>query len=301
MLTYTSGRNLYGKLTQDSSASNLTDGDTIINNVLREILGVQEWTFLNKTATITSVASQQFYDLPSDCIRPFNVTLTVSTTKYSPRECPSREFWDILNQSTSQTSDTPEWYFIIGGQVGFYPTLSSASNTITINYKKRFKDLSLADYTTGTVDIVTNGDETVTGSGTTWTTPMAGRWLKIAPTNVATSSGDGLWYEIDSVTSATVLELVKTYRGTSLTTGASATYTIGEVYPLPEEYHMLPIYKAVALYWMPKDEKRYISFLEMYNQMMTQFRQEYSKETTSPVIDDGGSKTILNPNIFVEI
>jgi len=86
-------------------------------------------------------------------------------------------------------------------------------------------------YSTGTVDIVTKGDATITGTGTTWsgTDAVAGDAMVI----------DGEYYVIKSVTSTTVLELTEVYRGTSQTTGAGISYEIGGSTGLPASFNDL--------------------------------------------------------------
>lgn len=303
MLSYTGSRNLYGSYTQDTSSANLTHGDTLINLAIREILGKSEWDFMEKTTTMNTVASQQFYELPADYDTLINGPyVIVGNNRYKPKECPSRDFWDHLNMQENWSSDYPEWYFVFGGQLGLFPTPNtSISNGLVIPYKRGFSDLSIADYTTGTVDIITNGDETVTGSGTTWTSPMVGRFLRITPSNTAASSGDGLWYEIESRTSATVLELKKPYLGTSLTTGAAAAYTIGQMSPLPETYHELPILKAAEKYWGPKSDQRAKDFKQQYMELLQQMIDDHSSKTNSPVIDDGSGVNIINPNLTISL
>lgn len=68
-----------------------------------------------------------------------------------------------------------------------------------------YKDAAFAltaQYTTGTVAVV-KGDETVTGTGTTFVAAMIGRKMIIA----------GVEYEIASITSTTILELTLAYTG----------------------------------------------------------------------------------------
>ena len=68
-------------------------------------------------------------------------------------------------------------------------------------------------YITGTAD-VTNGDATVTGSGTTWTTNVKSG-DKIHFGSNAQKSLTATWYTVDSVTSDTELELTAVYAGTT--------------------------------------------------------------------------------------
>lgn len=70
-------------------------------------------------------------------------------------------------------------------------------------------------YSTGTVTI-SNGDTTVVGSGTTWTSAMVGREIFL----------DGFWYEITARTDNTHIDIAFPYTGTNL---AGATYVLATV------------------------------------------------------------------------
>lgn len=237
-----------GVLTGDASSTNLSTMDTLHNEAIKEVVTDKAWGFRQKTKTLSTVASQQFYNLPADCGKVLNVTVLIGTTRYTPARVKTREDWDRLNQSTNVLSDTPERYFVFGKTIGFYPTPSSAtSSAITVSYQREVKDLSIADYTTGTITSIASGATTVTGSGTSWTAQMAGRFIRITDSNTA-NTGDGYWYEISSVTSATVLELVSPYNGTSIAAGTAA-YTIGQTSIIPEDHQMTPLYRAVEIYF----------------------------------------------------
>jgi len=267
----------------------------------RQIIAGRDWPFLEKQYTLTTVADQQDYVLPPYTKKPESVYITVGSYRYVPREVTLRTQWDNLNLTTVE-SDIPTHYFVYDGNISFYPTPSTAGKTITINARRIFKDLTQADYTTGTVDIITNGDETVTGSGTTWTTPMVGRWLKVTPTDVAATSGDGVWYEIASRTSATVVELVRKYGGTSLTTGAAAGYIIGEVGLLPETYQQVPVFDALGVYFTahkPDKEKAQL-YKTMANDLRGQmFREFASMESVVLDPDNSNELVVQNPNLYI--
>lgn len=94
------------------------------------------------------------------------------------------------------------------------------------------------------------GGSIITGSGTSWTTGMAGRYIRITDTSAA-NGGDGFWYEIDEILSTTVLSLKKQYTGSSISAG-SATYTMGQMSIIPEAYDMAIVYGAAAVYWTNK-------------------------------------------------
>jgi hypothetical protein len=247
MLTYTTGRNLLGKLSGDSSSANLTVLDSLHNEFIREVITIKPWPFRQKTVT-RSTETDNIHDLPADCGKVVNITVTIGSTKYSPRRVKTREDWDKLTQSTNTTSNTPEAYFVFGKTYSFYPAPSSATtDAVTIVYVREHKDLSIADYTTGGVLTATNGSTSIVGTGTTWTSAMAGRYLRITDSDTA-NKGDGVWYEIASVTSATALALVAPYAGTSISSG-NAAYAIGQTSIIPEDFQMLPIHRTLEHYF----------------------------------------------------
>ncbi len=195
MKSYTATRNLYGSLTNNTGSTNLTLGDQLVNDGIRKILADRnDWPFLEGYATFSTTASTQFYDLPYDIDKLKTLSVIDGNQQYSPVEITSREEWDRLNLSTNITSNVPEYYYIYAGRVGIWP-MPSASST---------------DYSTGTIAI-TAGSATVTGSATTFTSAMAGRYLKTT---------DGELYLISAFVSTTELTLARVYNGATIT-GAS--------------------------------------------------------------------------------
>lgn len=154
MLTYTSGRNLFGDLANTTASAALSLADKLINEGARKVISAFRWPFLQRTATMYTVADQQFYTLPGDFRKLLgNPYITSGSTQYITKECPTRAYWDYLNQ-TSFSSTIPEWSFVFNGQVGFYPTPSSNDNAITLPYSIRNVDLAVADYTINTITTV---------------------------------------------------------------------------------------------------------------------------------------------------
>lgn len=300
MRSYTAGRNQYGVWTKNTSTAGLSDGDNVSNNLYRHICAMKDWPFLEKMRTLSTTASTQFTNLPYDCdqVREIAVIPTGQTIRYTPQLSPSRTHWDELNLVTF-TSDIPQWYFVFAGQVGLWPIPASTGNTINVTQKSRVIDLSVADYTTGSVSAVTSGATTVTGSGTSWTAQMVGRYIQIAYSNTA-NTGDGLWYEISAVASATSLTLTRAYGGTTIAAG-SATYTIGQMPLLPEAFHDTPWKGASAQYWKKEMDERGTSFQTDYDRDLADLIRTYSSATTSMVIDSGDDWNIINPNLTVTI
>lgn len=299
MISYLGERTLFGQLADDSSATNLTFGTTLMNEMRRQILSSRSWKFLEKSKTLATVASQQSYDLPNDMNWLNDLTVTVSTVKHYPVEIKSREQWDVLNYSTTVTSDIPQFYFLGNGQLSLYPIPSSSSNTITFNYGRTQKDLSITDYSTGSIVSIANGASAVVGSSTVWTDKMANRWIRFTDSDT-TNTGDGEWYEIASVSSATALTLDYLYNGTSISAG-SAAYTIAQVSLLPESYHMLPVYKALVIYFtsVKPDQTRSKLYNDLYVNLFTEMEGNESGKSSSAVLNRGIYNTLpLNVNNY---
>lgn len=237
----------------------------------------------------------RFKTIPQYVDRIASPTVTVGTYTYNPKECPDKTTWDRLNM-VSVSSDIPYWWFNYGGKLGLFPRPSTASNLIAINSKQLAKDLTVADYTTGT--ITTTSGNTITGSGTSWTSQMVGRWIQITDGNG--SVGDGYWYQILSVASTTSLTLVKTYAGTALS-AASATYTIAQCSLMPEQYQDLPIYGALRTYYtsIDPDQSKAQLYGGMYQNMYDTMESDYTVKNVSCVLNDGTSDLMQNPNLFI--
>lgn len=300
MKSYTEGRNLYGSLTKNTATANLTLGDQVANDSYRHVCALKDWPFLEKSRTLLTQASVQFLNLPHDTDQVRAVSVLVNTKTYVPKLSPSKDHWDMLNMSAF-TSDIPEWYFVLAGQIGLWPKPATAGSTIQLTIKARVINLSAADYTTGTIvtTSTTNNLTTVTGSGTAWTAQMVGRFIRITYSDTA-NTGDGEWYEIAGVASATSLTLVRAYGGTALAV-ASAPYTIGQMPLLPEEFHDTPWKLAIAQYWEKESDKRGKTFRASYNEDLVALGRNWSSATTSMVVDTGEDQSLINPNLVISL
>ena len=310
MKSYTQGRNYYGSLTKNTATSNLTLGDQFANDDYRAICAIKDWPFLERLRTLDTKASTQFINLPYDCDQVREVAVIVASTRYTPRLSPSREHWDKLNYST-YTSDFPEWYYVFNGQLGLWPIPTTSGNTINVTQKSRVIDLSVADYSTGTIKTTstTASVTTVTGDSTVWTAQMVGIYIRISYSDTA-NTGDGVWYEIAGVASVTEMTLVRAYGGTAITAG-TATYTIGQMPLLPEAFHELPWLYAAGKYWMKENDSRGALFLSEHGNFgsggglptgrIADLAKGWSSPTTSMVIDDGYDDGIINPNLVISL
>lgn len=231
-------------ITGDDSSAQLTIFKRWINDTDKLVSAKAPFLSLETTATKTTVASQEGYQIPNTIqkIRSVKVTLSGGTI-YRPRPVEDPRYWEYLQSLQAGTSDATRLFMKQGNQILFWPKPATAGSTITIRGTRRLRDLSLADYATGTISAATLADETITGASTAWATNAVGNWMRIDYTY-----GDFQWYEISSITNATSLELVKPYEGTTFT-GQAETYTIGEFSYIPPEYHPLLIYRPLAIYY----------------------------------------------------
>lgn len=299
-LTFTTSRDLAGSLTNNSTAENKALMEVFINQKLGEIYSQRDWHFLYATDTTRStVASQQFYDLPGDLGKLISTTVQFNTYIYSPKRAPNRQAWDRINATAGVKSDSPEWWYPFAGGVGYYPTPNSANGSIAYNYKKKDVELSIADFT-GTVESATNGNKTIITGLSDLTSALAGLWIRIDK-GTASTSGDGRWYEIDLIATGSSIALKRPYKGDTFSAAANLNYTIGQASLLPENFHQLPIYGAVAQYYssVKPEQNQFTIYNGMYVAGLAQLQREHGQAVSDPSLEDIDERPFENPNFFV--
>lgn len=299
MLTLTGQRNLYGELTTGTSnVSNMDFGERIIQAETRRIVAKLGDHLLHTTSNGTAVINQQVYELPNKVKKLRGVTFMIGSDTRQVKRSPTREHWDSLNtgNATAYTSDFPDWYYIIGKKILYWPTPSSSSATITYDFDKIYTPATQADYTTGTIASITQGSTTVTGAATTWSSAFVDRFIQINKSDTHENDGDADFYEIATVNSTTELSLEKPYSGHSILGGA-ATYRIGEISPLPDGFHELPVYRAVEFYYSKTDQGRSQVFRQLANDLEAELlaANEASELVIVEEVDDIG---IESPSLY---
>lgn len=287
------------RIINNSLADNITWGMEMINEATRYL--VSKFYLNERTYTVPggTIAQQQFYNLPPQVKELINVTITIGSVVWQSKPCSSRQYWDSLNVITFY-QDYPSFFFVYNGQVGIYPIPASNSNVLTLNYKTRIIDLSIDDVTSvtssNTVSITTN-TPTVTASGATFKAWMAGQWIRIPFSTTDSTNGDNQWYQIDSVTSSTVLVLKNQYTGATVTVAA---FTIGQVSILPEDYQDLPLYRMGYIYYTTRfpDPVKAGLYKALYDEGFEKLNEEFGSKTSSVVLTDIDTP-VANPNLFV--
>lgn len=259
MLTYTTALSTLQTLTGVAS-TDTTNSATLIQfwNDSRRTVGTMRggnWPWLEFEKTVDTVADQDYVYVPNDMRRVTAVRVVVgsgtSATIYLPRLVYDTVMWERVLAMRLGTNDYPYFCYQQGQKLLFSPIPATTGTDVIIIGRRQIRDVNIADYTTGSIVSVANGGTAVVGTGTTWTAPMAGRYIRITESDTA-NKGDGYWYEIASVSSATALTLVKPYQGTAISAGTAA-YTLGQITFEPEAYQMAPIYRATAQYWDYKE------------------------------------------------
>lgn len=286
----------WGSLTQNTSQENLTLGKTMIQDSYRYLL--QKYYFNETSYSIQTVSNQQKYKFPYNYSILKDLTITVGQLRFTPKVILTREQWDETN-FLPYTSDIPQYIFIYDGNVEIFPIPSTTGNTITFNYKFRVPDLSMQDYSTGTVN-VTNGSSTVTGTSMTWITnylPSAGAVVKMNLwIRLPRPKGDNEWYQVASIDSETSLTLVQPYQGISTT---NAPYSIGQMPIILEDFHDLIVYRPLTIYFstiQPNPSKQ-AEFQSKYNDGIEAMDNYVGEKVLN--VNLGLTPQPINPNLFI--
>jgi hypothetical protein len=241
----------------------------------------------------------QAYPIPATVSKIKNDTITVGQLVYTPAPVQSIQEWTMLN-ALPYTSDIPNYFYIYNNQVMFWPIPSTTGNVITFNYKGRVPDLSIADYTTGTLSSIAAGDNQITGVGTTWST-VAPVGVDVGFLNLAIRItpplGDGLWYPIQRFESNTSVTLA-----TPIQNAPSATatgYIIGQLPLLQEDFHDMLVFGALKIYYtsIVDNDKAYKKYDGEYESRLTLL--EAYAGTKSVNVDLGSQPVPNNPNLFI--
>ena len=261
MKTFTKLRNL------TATYSNVNSGDTTlmstidsnVNDSIRTICNLQggKLRFLEATKDMYTVASQETYQLPNGFRKLMDMYIYDGTglstdTIYAPQMVFDPTIWKRVLQSHLGTQQVPYFTYVENTTYKIQPIPSVTGNLIKLRGRLEVKDLTIADYTTGTITSISNGGTALVGSSTVWTRDMIGRYIQITETTAA-NGGDGFWYEIGGWTDATHITLTKPYEGTTISAG-SATYTIGQCSVIPSAYDVGIVYRATALYWQNQND-----------------------------------------------
>lgn len=258
MITFDQATSTAQTLAQDTTATTKTFLNSMMNWGYKYILAELNRPTTEKNVTASTrapstplVDSDHVYQMPPDALWPKSVVVTVGSQKYPLVEEESQEMWDF--RTRVNTSGIPSIFFVrerfgVGGaEILLDPIPGAAGYTIALVYESSDADLSAVqvDNTTNAASLtLAQGSQTVTSNNSIFTSAMIGRYISIP-------DGDGLWYRIVDAPSGTTLTLENYYQGTGL---SSTLWTINQLFNLPEEMQMLPIYYAVWHFFASKKD-----------------------------------------------
>lgn len=217
-----------------------------------------------KPYSISTASNTQIYAFPPGLVTIEGGFITIGAVNYPLRPILSR--WNIeqLNAIQIQASAIPQFFFVEQDSFQIWP-IPQAVYTGTIYYHFRDRNLSVADFSTGTITL-TNGSAIVTNSSAVFTPAMVGRWLTVTDTTVP---GQGYWYRVTGYTDASNLTL-GTSNGQPVlwnnATATPATYVIGETPELPEELHSILAWGTASDFYggMRKDPANQILYDNLF-------------------------------------
>lgn len=262
MRTFTTYRNDIAKNcnVSTSDAAAMAKIDTSLNDSIRTICNLEggKLRFLEATKDMYTVANQETYQIPNNFRKLIDLYvysdngLSTKSTIYSPEMVFDPTKWKLILQYRLGTQDVPYFTYVENTTYKIQPIPATTGQLIRLRGRLQTRNLTIADYTTGTIVSVANGDTAVVGASTVWTADMVGRYVQITETTAA-NGGDGFWYQIGAFIDATHLTLLKPYEGNSISTG-SAAYIIGQCSVIPEAYDVGVVYRSSALYWQNQND-----------------------------------------------
>lgn len=289
-LTFMDQYQLAQQITKVSDAVNTANFKRDINTGGSRFLAALDRPTQRRSRFANVAASQQYYQNPEDALRPTNVLYLMGTQWVPLGEVTDEYYWRQLNWVP--TTGIPTCFFIRGNdEIGLYPIPSGAvSGGLELVFELRHLSLTQDDYTTGTMAL-TNGSTTATHSASALTPQMAGRYLAL------TDGSDVNWYKIADVPTVATATLENVYQGIS---AAAATFRIGEVMEIPEEFLEAPVDYAMHRFFIARDTPTRYSggrakeFKDLFDAALKECKQSYGRKSGSAVVLPSGSMRPYN-------
>lgn len=295
MLTFTD------QLTMAKSISNLSDATSIVD--FKRDINAGTSRFLAKLSRpvdrqskfTNMISGQQYYQIPEDAERISKIKVPNGSTSNVIRsmiEIGDEEAWININQTPQQGVST---HFFVRGfdEFGLFPTPGySITDGIELIYEPKHVILTMDDYTAGSVS-VTYGSATITGNSTIFTNLMASGAYVLQ----VTDGTDGIYYRITGYTNATTLTIENNYQGI---TNATATYRIGQVSKIPEEYQEAPVDYAMYRHYVEKGQLEQAQFHKsLWEGSLSDAEDVYGMSTSNQIILANGRTKTFNPLVDI--
>jgi hypothetical protein len=274
-ITFTDMQDIAQEIVGLDDAATLTKLKRDINIGATKLLAALGREYNRKARFTDLVADQQFYQFSEDAHKLKEVIVSSGGWDVPLEQIPNEHMWRMMNMTN--VVGQPTHFFVKGyDEVGLYPIPSAnVTDGIELVFSPRHVEMTQDDYTTPGTLTVTNGSQTVTGSGTTFTSKLVGQWLQ------TTDGTDGNWYKVQTFNSTTSLTLENYYQGTS---GAAKTFRIGQTVDIPEEFAEAPSDYACHRFYLRRDPIKAKDFLSLFQAALDTAREQYGTTTDQAVI-----------------
>lgn len=289
MLSFTDLSNKAVRLSRDTTAGTLVQLQQDMNQGYQLFNAKLNRYFSRKQQFTDVVEGQSIYQTPIDSIRIIGMTVATATgvNSYSPpiKEIRSEYEWRQIKTVPNYASNWATYYYVLGtDEIEIWPTPSAdVTNGIRFYYQVQDHFLSVSDIISSALApvqtcTITNGDVTVTSTGTTFTNQLIGLWIQL------TGVTDLTWYEIVDVPSTSTLTLKSAFVAPSV---SGASFRIGQMPIIPSEYHDALCSYALYLYFSGKgNENRATLHKGLFDSAIRDAVEEYSSSTEGNVITD---------------
>lgn len=286
MLTFTDQVNIAKSISGVADAANVTNFKRDINTGGTRFMAIMARPFDRQSRFADQVANQQYFTYAVDMLRLSDIIVQTGTVWRPLTEITDENEWRLLNQTT--VNGIPYYYFVRGfNEVGLYPIPSATIIAgLELVFEPKHVLLTQDDFTTGTV-ITTNDSQTITHSAAGFTNAMVGRFFQ------TTDGSDGNWYRIQSYTDASNLVLENYFIGLS---SNLASFRIGQVMNIPEEFHEAPVDYAMHRYYLQRgDRTQATDFRSLFEGSLAACQDLYGQSSSNQIVTANENIRVWNP------
>lgn len=280
MLSWDDAQTTLQRFCQDKSIDGILFQNMMANVGYKEVLAALGRQVTELQSTTALVVSQRNYQVPPDCLMPKTLVLVNGTTRTLIVEEPSDKKWELRRYGI-QTGMPTNFHFRprfgVGGGIIELDPIPASTYTLEMTYEGTERDLSRNKYIAGTIAL-TNNSATVAGSSLTFVADMVGRYLR--PLGDAAQR---LPLRIKQFTNTTTLVMENVYQGANI---SGIAYEIVEIFALPEDIQMLPLYYSAWQWWQTKgNTQRATSFEAQYIQGLEEGKKRHALVVRDQIID----------------
>lgn len=245
MITNTKLLSLYQTFTKNTSTTNQTLGQQLLNDSVRTVCSLNggKWPFLEFEAPVQTVANQEYVAMPNNMRKVISFRYVQGSdpntnSNFLPRVIFDPQWWELVLATRLGSSDWPYYAYQQDRNLLFRPIPSTGGNYVMLRGRRNIKDMTIADYTTGTIATIpfsasftaVLADAATSGTlSSNWTLPTGIYTLVFDNTNTRlvtlTNGSDAVsWTEPLTASAGASIE-VRTDTGGSIITATGTTFT----------------------------------------------------------------------------